>query len=129
MKAEPKWLVAESVLVMHDEQLAEHGGGAGVRDFGLLESALARPRNAWSYGEHDLVALGALYAAGVMRNHPFIDGNKRTGFLATYSFLYVNGIEIVADEAEVIVQCLALAASEISEAEFAAWLRENVQPR
>lgn len=114
---------------MHDEQLAEHGGAAGVRDFGLLESALARPRNAWSYGQDDLVALGALYAAGVMRNHPFVDGNKRTGFLAAYAFLYVNGVEIVADEAEVIVQCLSLAAGEIGEAEFAAWLRENVRVR
>jgi death-on-curing protein len=78
MNTEPKWLGVQSVLVMHDEQLAEHGGAAGVRDLGLLESALARPRNAWSYGQDDLVALGALYAAGIMRNHPFVDGNKRT---------------------------------------------------
>jgi death-on-curing protein len=112
---------------MHDEQIAEHGGGGGVRDLGLLDSALARPRNAWSYGQSDLVALGALYAAGIMRNHPFIDGNKRTGFLAAYAFLYVNGVEIVADEAEVVAQCLSLAASEIDEAEFAAWLREDVR--
>jgi len=129
MTTEPKWLGVEAVLVMHEEQLAEHGGAVGVRDLGLLDSALARPRNAWSYGESDLVALAALYAAGVMRNHPFVDGNKRTGFLAAYAFLYVNGLEIVADEAEVIVQCLSLAASEIGEAEFAAWLRENVHPR
>lgn len=129
MSTEPKWLGVESVLIMHDEQIAEHGGAAGVRDLGLLESALARPHNAWSYGQGDLIALGALCAAGIMRNHPFVDGNKRTGFLAAYAFLYVNGIEIVASEAEVIVQCLALAASEIGEAEFAAWLRENVQPR
>ncbi len=129
MTTEPKWLGVEAVLVMHEEQLAEHGGAVGVRDLGLLDSALARPRNAWSYGESDLVALAALYAAGVMRNHPFVDGNKRTGFLAAYAFLYVNGLEIVADEAEVIVQCLSLAASEIDDAEFAAWLRENVQPR
>jgi len=127
MTTEPKWLGVESVLVMHEEQLAEHGGPVGARD--LLDSALARPHNAWSYGEGDLVALAALYAAGVMRNHPFVDGNKRTGFLAAYAFLYVNGLEIVADEAEVIVQCLSLAASEIGEAEFAAWLRENVHPR
>lgn len=129
MTTEPKWLGVEAVLVMHEEQLAEHGGAVGVRDLGLLDSALARPRNAWSYGESDLVALAALYAAGVMRNHPFVDGNKRTGFLAAYAFLYVNGLEIVADEAEVIVQCLSLAASEIDDAEFAAWLRENVRPR
>ncbi len=129
MTTEPKWLGVDAVLVMHAEQLAEHGGADGVRDLGLLDSALARPRNAWSYGESDLIALGALYAAGVMRNHPFVDGNKRTGFLAAYAFLYVNGLEIVADEAEVVVQCLSLAASEIDEAEFAAWLRDNVQPR
>jgi death-on-curing protein len=129
MTTEPKWLGVESVLVMHEEQLAEHGGAGGIRDLGLLESALAGPRNAWSYGQEDLIALGALYASGVMRNHPFVDGNKRTGFLAAYSFLYVNGIEIVAEEAEVVVQCLSLAASEIDEAEFAAWLRENVRPR
>ncbi len=129
MSAEPKWLGVNAVLVMHEESLAEHGGGAGVRDLGLLESALARPRNAWSFGQDDLVALGALYASGIMRNHPFIDGNKRTGFLAAYSFLYVNGVEIVAEEAEVVVQCLSLAAGEIGEAEFAAWLRENVRRR
>ena len=129
MTTEPKWLGVESVLVMHEEQLAEHGGGAGVRDLGLLESGLARPRNAWSCGQDDPIALAALYAAGIMRNHPFIDGNKRTSFLAAYAFLYVNGIEIVASEAEVIVQCLSLAAGEIDDTEFAAWLRENVQVR
>ena len=129
MSAEPKWLGVDAVLVMHEESLAEHGGGAGVRDLGLLESALARPRNAWSFGQDDLVALGALYASGIMRNHPFVDGNKRTGFLAAYSFLYVNGVEIVAEEAEVVVQCLSLAAGDIGEAEFAAWLRENVGAR
>src|SRR5262245_10281486 len=126
---EPKWLGVEAVIVFHDEQLAEHGGLAGVRDSGLLESALARPRNAWSYGQRDLIALAVLYASGIMRNHPFVDGNKRAGFLAAYSFLYVNGLEIVAEEAEVVVHCLALAGSEISEDEFTAWLRENVQPR
>jgi death on curing protein len=126
---EPRWLDLNAVMVMHDEQLAEHGGSSGVRDRGLLESALARPRNAWSYGEQDLVALAALYAAGIMRNHPFVDGNKRAGFLAAYAFLFVNGLEIVADEAEVVVHCLALAASELDEAEFAAWLRANVESR
>ena len=126
---EPRWLDLEAVMVMHDEQLAAHGGGPHVRDHGLLESALARPRNALAYGETDLIALGALYAAGAMRNHPFVDGNKRTGFLAAYAFLYVNGLEIVAEEAEVIVLCLALAAGEIDEAEFAAWLRDNMQQR
>ncbi len=127
--SEPKWLDSEAVLALHDEQLAEHGGSAGVRDLGLLDSALARPRNAWSYGQGDLVALAGLYAAGVMRNHPFVDGNKRAGFLAAYVFLYVNGLELLADEGETVVHCLALAASEIDEAEFAGWLRDNLQPR
>jgi death-on-curing protein len=126
---EPVWLELQAVQVLHDEQLAEHGGSPGVRDAGPLESALARPSNAWSYGEQDLVARAALYAAGVMRDHPFVDGNKRAGFLAAYAFLDVNGLEIVADEVEVVVQCLALAASEIDDAQIAAWLRENVQPR
>lgn len=125
--SEPIWLDLEAVLVLHDEQLAEHGGLAGVRDLGLLESALARPRNAWSYGEGDIIALAALYAAGVMANHPFTDGNKRAGFLAAYAFLYVNGLEIIADEGEVVVHCLALAAGEIGEAEYAAWLRANAR--
>jgi death on curing protein len=127
--SEPHWLDAEAVVVLHDEQLVEHGGAAGVRDMGLLESALARPRNAWSYGEADLAALAALYAAGIMRNHPFVDGNKRAGFLAAYVFLHINGSELVADEGEVVVQCLALAASEIGEEEFAAWLRDNCEAR
>ena len=126
---EPIWLDVEAVQVLHDEQLAEHGGSAGVRDLGLLESAMARPRNAWSYGQSDLVALAVLYASGIMRNHPFVDGNKRAGFLAAYAFLFVNGLEIVADEGEVVVHCLALAASDISEEDFAIWLRENVQAR
>lgn len=127
--SEPFWLDVEAIVVLHDEQLVEHGGLAGVRDMALLESALARPRNAWSYGQEDLIALAALYASGIMRNHPFVDGNKRAGFLAAYVFLDINGSEIVADEGEVVVQCLALAASEIGEEEFAAWLRDNVEPR
>jgi death-on-curing protein len=126
--SEPRWLGVDAVMAIHDEQLAEHGGSPGLRDAGLLDSALARPRNAWSYGQDDLISLAALYAAGIMRNHPFVDGNKRTGFLAAYSFLYVNGRAVVADEGEVVVHCLSLAASEIGEAEFADWLRENVEP-
>lgn len=127
--SEPIWLDVEAVVVLHDEQLAEHGGSAGVRDLGLLDSALARPRNAWGYGQEDLLLLAALYAGGIMGNHPFVDGNKRAGFLAAYAFLFVNGLEIVADEGEVVVHCLALAASEIGEAEFATWLSGNVRKR
>jgi death-on-curing protein len=125
----PLWLDLEAILVLHDEQLAEHGGAPGLRDGGLLESACARPRNAWGYGQRDLFVLAGLYVAGIMRNHPFVDGNKRAGFLAAYAFLYVNGLELHADEGEVVVHCLALAADEIDENEFADWLRDNAKPR
>ncbi|MET0183079.1 MAG: type II toxin-antitoxin system death-on-curing family toxin [Caulobacterales bacterium] len=127
--SEPHWLGAEALLIMHGEQLAEHGGGNGVRDRGLLESAIARPRNAYAYGERDILALAALYASGIVRNHPFVDGNKRIGFLAAYAFLAVNGLILEAEEGEVVAMTLGLAASEIGEAEYAAWLRDNVEPR
>ena len=100
-----------------------------MRDLGLLESALARPQNLHAYCEGDAAALAAAYAFGIIRNHPFVDGNKRTGFLAAALFLEANGYRFVASEAEAVMRTLALAASEIDEAEFAAWLRENVRPR
>jgi death-on-curing protein len=127
--SEPVWLELKAVMVLHDEQLAMFGGSPGMCDQGLLEAALARPRNAWGYGQEDVVGLAALYAAAIMRNHPFLDGNKRAGFLAACAFLYMNGLELDADEGEVVVQCYALAASEIEEEEFAAWLRANAQAR
>jgi death-on-curing protein len=96
---------------------------------GLLESALARPQNLHAYGEGDAAALAAAYAFGVIRNHPFVDGNKRTEFLAAALFLEANSYRFVATEADVVMRTLALAASEIDEVEFAAWLRENMQPR
>lgn len=125
--SEPVWVRREVVKRLHAEQLAEHGGLGGLRDSGLLESALARARNAWSYGEKDLCLLAALYAGGIMQNHPFTDGNKRTGFLAAYVFLFVNGLELIASEIEVLEHCLALAAGESGEPAFADWLRANVQ--
>lgn len=125
----PIWVERASVLLLHDESLTIHGGATGVRDIGLLESALARPQNLHAYGEGDAAALAAAYAFGIIRNHPFIDGNKRTGFLAAALFLEANGYRFMASEADVVVRTLALAASEVGEAEFAAWLRENVQPR
>lgn len=125
----PIWVERASVLLLHDESLALHGGASGVRDIGLLESALARPQNLHAYGEGDAAALAAAYAFGIIRNHPFIDGNKRTGFLAAALFLEANGYRFSASETEVVLRTLALAANEIDEAEFAAWLRENVQPR
>ncbi len=125
----PIWVDRTSVLLLHAESLAIHGGAGGVREIGLLESALARPQNLHAYGEDDVVALAAAYAFGIVRNHPFIDGNKRIGFITAAVFLETNGYQLTASEADVVVRTLALAASEIDEAEFAAWLRENVQPR
>jgi death-on-curing protein len=127
---DPNWVSRTIVLLAHNEALARHGGAAGVRDMGLLESALARPQNLHAYDpDADAAALAAAYAFGIVRNHPFIDGNKRTGFLVAVFFLELNGLRFIANEVDATVQTLALAASEIGEAEFAAWLRGNVQSR
>ena len=126
--SEPVWLETAAVTRAHLDHLAEHGGGLGLRDDGLLDSALARAKNLHAYGETDLVKLATAYASGVVRNHPFIDGNKRTGFLAAYVFLLVNGREIVATEADVVVTMLALAAGEMTDAAFESWLRASVAP-
>lgn len=128
MKA-PRWLPKDLILAVHDRQLVEHGGARGVRDEGLLGSALARPQNLFAHGESDAAALAGAYAFGIVRNHPFIDGNKRTAFVACELFLAANGCELVAPDEECLAMMLGLAASEIDDAEFAAWLRENVQPR
>ncbi|MBL8543828.1 MAG: type II toxin-antitoxin system death-on-curing family toxin [Hyphomonadaceae bacterium] len=125
----PFWVQRGVVLIAHDEALAAHGGASGVRDMGLLESALARPQNQFAYGETDIPALAAAYAFGIIRNHPFTDGNKRTAFMTAILFLERNGHRFVANEVDATLKTLALAASEIGEAEFAAWLRGNVQPR
>jgi death-on-curing protein len=125
---EPFWLSRQAIEIIHDEQLAEHGGAGGIRDAGLQESALARPRNLFAYGEADVCALAAAYAAGIVRNHPFVDGNKRTGFLAAYSFLAVNGLELDAPEAEAVVMTIGLASGEMPEQGFAAWLRDSTDP-
>lgn len=125
---EPVWLSRDAVLAMHDALLAEHGGAAGLRDVALLESALARPPNQFAYGEIDICALAAANAAGIVRNHPFMDGNKRTAFLSAYVFLRRNGITITAGEASATATMIALASSDVSDAEFAAWLRDNSHP-
>ena len=114
---------------MHDVQLAEHGGGAGVRDAGLLESALARPLNLVAYGEPDAAALAAAYGFGISRNHPFIDGNKRTGFVAAELFLRLNGFNLAATDGDCVLTMLAVAAGDLSEDAFAAWLRGHAVPR
>ncbi|MBC7769496.1 MAG: type II toxin-antitoxin system death-on-curing family toxin [Phycisphaerales bacterium] len=126
---EPRWLPKDLILAVHNRQLAEHGGARGVRDEGLLESALARPQNLFAYGENDAVALAGAYAFGIARNHPFVDGNKRTAFVACELFLVANGRELVASDEECLAMMLSLAASEIDEAQYAAWLRESVQQR
>jgi death on curing protein len=125
----PFWVERRIVLVAHDEALAAHGGASGVRDMGLLESALARPQNLFAYGERAFAALAAAYAFGIVRNHPFVDGNKRTAFMTAVFFLELNNHRFTANEVDAALRTLSLAASEIDEAEFAAWLRDNVQAR
>ena len=125
---EPRWLDKAFILQVHDRQLALHGGAGGTRDEGLLDSALARPLNAFGYGEHDLCTLGALYAGGIIQNHPFIDGNKRTGYVACLTFLRANGLKLVAPMADRLAWTLMLAAGEIDYQPYANWLRENTEP-
>ena len=117
------------MLAVHEEQLAEHGGGSGVRDQGLFDSALNRPLNLAAYGDPDVAALAAAYGFGLARNHAFVDGNKRTAFVAVELFLALNGWRLTADDAACVLTMLALAAGDLREDEFAQWLREHIQPR
>lgn len=123
------WLNRSVVIAIHEMQLAEHGGGAGVRDAGLLDSALAKPLHLQSYGQPDAAALAASYGYGISRNHPFIDGNKRTGFVAAELFLRLNGYQLIADDASCVLTMLDVAAGEISEEAFATWLRTHSSTR
>ena len=123
------WLNAQVMLAVHEEQLAEHGGGSGVRDQGLFESALSRPLNLAAYGDPDVAALAAAYGFGLARNHPFVDGNKRTAFVAVELFLALNGWDLMANDAPCVLTMLALAGGDLSEDEFAQWLRAHIQPR
>lgn len=120
------WVDLEVAIAAHAEQLAEHGGGEGVRDPGALASAMARPQNLAAYGEPDAAALAAAYAFGIARNHPFVDGNKRTAAVVSVSFLFLNGCSFTATPAEVVVAFLALAAGELTEDEMADWFRRNL---
>ena len=124
-----RWLAADVLLAVHEEQLAEHGGGAGVRDLRLFESALSRPQTIAAYGDPDAAALAAAYGVGLAKNHPFIDGNKRTAFVAVELFLALNGFELVADDAPCVLTMLAVAAGTPDEAAFAVWLRQHTQLR
>jgi len=124
---DPVWLGKAVVLAIHGRLLAEHGGAPGIRDLSLLDSALARPQNLLVYNDPDICDLAASYTSGIVRNHPFVDGNKRTGFMAGYVFLACNGLRLTASEMDVFQVVTLLAASEIEESEFAAWLRENCE--
>jgi len=124
-----RWLDRRLLVLLHDESLAMHGGASGLRDEGLLESALARPLNLAAYGQPDLAALTASYAADLAQNHPFVDGNKRVAFLSVGLFLGLNGYRLTASQAEATVAMFGLAAGEIDETTFAAWLRDRLAPR
>jgi death-on-curing protein len=119
------WIATEVALAAHAEQLAEHGGGQGVRDTGLLASAMARPRNLADYTDPDAAALAAAYAFGIARNHPFVDGNKRTAAVVAETFLVINGYRLTANDAELVVAVIALAAGDLSEEGLADWFRQH----
>ena len=119
------WIDRLALELLHDESLAEHGGASGLRDEGLLESALARPLNLAVYGQADVADLAAAYGVGLAKNHPFVDGNKRVAFLAVGLFLALNGWRLVASQADATLTLLAVATGEIDEATFARWLREH----
>jgi len=123
---EPEWLDTAIIIDVHAEQLALFGGGDGIRDSGLLESALNRPINKFAYGETDLAALAGAYAYGLAKNHPFVDGNKRVAFAAMIVFLGLNGIDLDVAPAEATAMILALAAGEVSEENLAHWIRDNL---
>jgi death-on-curing protein len=124
----PIWVDERDVIAVHDQLLALHGGLSGLRDRGLLESALARPRQHYSYSESvDVVEMAALYTVAIVRNHPFVDGNKRAGFVAGILFLELNGFKFKGSEEDVIRNVLALAAGDLDEAGYAAWLRANIK--
>ncbi len=123
------WIDHAVILAVHDEQLAEHGGSAGLRDAALLESALARPQQLAAYGEPDLAAIAASYGSGLAKNHPFIDGNKRTAFVAVELCLALNGGELTADDVDCTLTMLALAAGDVDEATFAQWIRRHIAAR
>jgi death-on-curing protein len=126
---EPVWIDLEVVLAIHDQQLAEHGGQADVRDRGLLESALSRPQNQFAYGEHAPPRLAAGYAFGISLNHPFLDGNKRTSLVVPELFLVLNGFELTATDAECVTEFLALAAGDLTEEQLTQWIAGHTAPR
>lgn len=124
-----RFIERRALLLLHDESLAEHGGAPGLRDEGLLDSALARPLNLVAYGEPDHAALAAAHGVGLAKNHAFVDGNKRAAFLAAGLFLALNGQRLAATQADATLTMLAIASGALGEDEFAAWIRAHLQPR
>ena len=124
-----RWVSRAVIVLLHEESLAEHGGAAGLRDSGLLDSALARPANLAAYGSPDLAELAATLGFGIAKNHPFVDGNKRAAFLATGLFLLLNGQRLMASQSEATLTMLGVASGEWNEARFAEWLRQHIEPR
>jgi len=124
-----QWIDKRLLLLLHEESLAEHGGAPGMRDEGLLESALARPLNLAAYGKPDVCDLAAAYAVGLAKNHPFVDGNKRAAFLAAGLFMELNGRRLTATQVEATHAMLAVAAGTMDQAAFAEWLRGNSKKR
>lgn len=123
---EPRWIEEREVFAIHDRLLAAHGGASGLRDRGLLQSALARPRQHHAYADSpEIVEMAALYTAGIVRNHPFVDGNKRTGFVIGILFLELNGLSFIASQEDATQAVLNLAAGSLDEAAYTAWLRAN----
>jgi death-on-curing protein len=128
-KPEWVWIDRAVLLAVHDEQLLEHGGALGTRDMGLFESAIARPRQLAHYEAPDAADLAAAYAFGIARNHPFVDGNKRTAFVAAELFLALNGMDLHAADGVCVMTMLAVAAGQMDEATFARWLRDHARQR
>ena len=126
MAKEPKWVALSVVLAIHDEQLAEHGGGAGLRDEGLLESALSRPRNLFSHENADMPKLAAAYAYGICKNHPFVDGNKRTSLVVAELFLALNGLGLDATDLECVELWRSVAAGDVDEHGLALWFKRHI---
>lgn len=128
---EPIWMEVQDAVVTHDIELAIHGGATGIRDLGMLESALARPKNIWTYADSAprQQSLAAAYAFGISSNHPFVDGNKRAAFVVSFAFLDVNGLEVTANQEDAYLTILALAAGKLSEDALAEWFERYTAPR
>lgn len=126
-----RWISIETLLAVHDAQISEHGGGAGIRDRGLLESAIARPQNLEAYGDPtpDPIDLAIAYAAGIAHNHPFVDGNKRTALIALELFLNLNGYDLTATDADCVLHVLGIASRDESDEEFGMWVRAHATRR